>query len=190
MYYTSFLPGVNPFHKILSKNFVKGGLGVEDVLSGLAAVQFGQLGDGSCVLDAADGALAVDLIAAVAGQTGALRLGTVLHPGDKVGLTDQGAAERDEGDVSSQHLPGGLEGENTAHKGQRHGDTGPGLLQVRKIEGLLNPHAGGEIHAADLGAVHTRLLKQLQQPVEVSGAVGVQLHQNGEVLPAGLTYCL
>ena len=79
MYYTSFFPGVNPFHKSFDKKFCERGdrqdvgkrPGWESVRT---AEHFGQLGDGNGVLDAAHGPLAVDLEAAVAGQTGALGL--------------------------------------------------------------------------------------------------------------------
>lgn len=138
------------------------------------------------MLNAAHRAAAVDLIAPVAGQTGAPGLLPPLHAGDKIRLADEGAAEGDKGETLLQHRLRRIQVEDAAHQAEGDLDSIHSPKDLLEIEGGLLSGPGGKVHAAEFHAVHVGLLIELQQAAQVAAAVAVRLHQQGHLRPARL----
>ena len=130
-------------------------------------------------------ALAVHIVAVVAGQAGALCL-AFFHPLHEVGLTDQRPGEGDKGGTGGQHLFCRSAGKDASHREDGYGEAFPGSQQAVQEEGGLLPVPAGHVQAAELDAVHAGGLEEPEQGRQVITAVVVHLDQEGKAGTTGV----
>ena len=140
------------------------------------------------MLHAAHKTLAVDRVAAVAGEALAHVLRAAFELCSKVWLADERAAHRHERETLCKDLLRSPAREHAADREERNADPLARRLERVQIERRLLPRAAVEVDAADLRSVHAAAFVELQQRRQAAAAVAVGLDDHREIRAARLAH--